>query len=238
MTLTLDAQPTVPAVDDQQAPARTRVAVQQRQRLFREGISQLLGAEPDLEVVGMVTTDAELVQACREHRPTVAVIEGEVGDWDVPRLVTTLRRTVTGLAVIGLTPWPATASEQARARRAGMRCLLSRDTGIAGILTAVRSPVRTFAGAVSTPTAGTGPGPSSTAAVLTSREVEVLSLVAAGLTSTAVAGCLHISHKTVENHKQRIFAKLEVQNQAHAVSVAMRTGVLRPDRVMELASSE
>jgi DNA-binding NarL/FixJ family response regulator len=238
MTLTLEAHASVPAGDEQQAPARTRVAVQQRQRLFREGISQLLGGEPDLEVVGMVATDAELVQSCREHRPAVAVIEGEVGDWDVSRLVTTLRRTVPGLAVIGLTPWPATVSEQTRARRAGMRCLLSRDAGIAGILTAVRTPARSFTGALSAPTAGPGPGPSHTAAVLTSREVEVLSLVAAGLTSTAVARCLHISHKTVENHKQRIFAKLEVQNQAHAVSVAMRTGVLRPDRVMELASSE
>jgi DNA-binding CsgD family transcriptional regulator len=68
--------------------------------------------------------------------------------------------------------------------------------------------------------------------------VEILSLVAAGLTSAGVAGPLTISHKTVENHKQRIFAKLDVQNQAHAVSVAMRIGILRPDRVMELAGGD
>ena len=57
---------------------------------------------------------------------------------------------------------------------------------------------------------------------LTGREADVLALVGAGRTSRQISAELHISPKTVENHKQRIFGKLGVQNQAHAVSVAMR----------------
>jgi DNA-binding CsgD family transcriptional regulator len=66
-------------------------------------------------------------------------------------------------------------------------------------------------------------------AVLTARELDVLGLVGAGHTTREVSEALGISPKTVENHKQRIFVKLGVQNQAHAVAVAMRTGLLHAD---------
>jgi DNA-binding NarL/FixJ family response regulator len=232
MTLTVDCPDGVVMEVDAPGPARLSVVVQQRQRLFREGIGRLLACEPDLALVATVATQAELMEVCRDCRPAVVVIEGDADEWDVARLVSGLRRMVLGLTAVGLTAWPATTAEQARARRAGMRCLVSRDTGIAGILDALRAPGRPFGGVPPTATDRGPVSPSRT--LLTPRELEILSLVAAGLTSAAIAGQLQISHKTVENHKQRIFGKLDVQNQAHAVSVAMRTGVLRPDRVMEL----
>ena len=49
---------------------------------------------------------------------------------------------------------------------------------------------------------------------------------------------MSVSHKTVENHKQRYFGKLGVQNQAHAVSVAFRRGFLRPEDVPHLADAQ
>jgi DNA-binding CsgD family transcriptional regulator len=62
--------------------------------------------------------------------------------------------------------------------------------------------------------------------VLTKREQEVLRHVAAGLTTQESARVLLVSPKTVDNHKQRIFNKLDVQSQAHAVAVAYRIGIL------------
>jgi len=56
----------------------------------------------------------------------------------------------------------------------------------------------------------------------------VLTGISVGCTTQRVAAALGISPKTVENHKQRIFAKLGVQNQAHAVAVASRRGLLPP----------
>jgi DNA-binding CsgD family transcriptional regulator len=63
-------------------------------------------------------------------------------------------------------------------------------------------------------------------ALLSPREIEVLEEIGSGANSRTVAATMGISPKTVENHKQRIFTKLGVQNQAHAVSVAMRQGLM------------
>lgn len=62
--------------------------------------------------------------------------------------------------------------------------------------------------------------------ILSQRETEILSRVAEGMSSLQVAMSLGISSRTVENHKQRIFAKLGVRSQAHAVAVALASGDL------------
>jgi len=72
---------------------------------------------------------------------------------------------------------------------------------------------------------------------LTPREKAVLTLIGSGLTARKVAEELQISYKTVENHKQRIFTKLEVQNQAHAISLAIRRGLIAPDRMTFVAAN-
>jgi DNA-binding CsgD family transcriptional regulator len=69
------------------------------------------------------------------------------------------------------------------------------------------------------------------AEVLTKREMQVLALISGGLTTQQIAERLGISAKTVESRRQGLFAKLGVQSQSHAVSVAIRAGFLgnRPD---------
>ena len=62
--------------------------------------------------------------------------------------------------------------------------------------------------------------------ILTPRESEILSRIAEGMSSVQVATSLGISPRTVENHKQRIFAKLGVQSQTHAVAVTLASGDL------------
>jgi DNA-binding NarL/FixJ family response regulator len=216
----------------------TRVAVQQRQRLFREGIAQLLEAEGDIELVGTAATADELLELCVEHRPEVAVLEADTSDWKPGQLARSLRRSVPGVRLVGLSTGDLPAAEIARAQRHGMREVVPRSAGIGQILAALRatSPVRYLR-----PDAG-GPRHGSVTDLdgltLTSRELTILNLVGAGFTSRAISAQLAISHKTVENHKQRIFAKLGVQNQAHAVSVAMRRGLMRPEPVARLALAD
>lgn len=65
---------------------------------------------------------------------------------------------------------------------------------------------------------------------LTPREVQVMAGIAGGLSSTQVAADLGISRKSVDNHKQRIFGKLGVQSQAHAVAVTAAHGLLGAGR--------
>lgn len=212
-----------------------RVAVQQQQRFFREGLEQLLGAEGDVDLCGTAATGPDLLALCEAQHPDIVLIEADATVWDVSRLCVGLRRNNVGLRVIGLSADPATLADIARARRHGMSGLVSRVSGIAGILAALRGAVNRPQREHITSFPGSSAAAANTPKLLTPRELHVLRLVGAGYTSREIAARLGISHKTVENHKQRTFAKLGVQNQAHAVSVAMRSGLLRPDQVIDLA---
>jgi DNA-binding NarL/FixJ family response regulator len=211
-----------------------RLALQQRQRLFRDGLGDLLAAEDDIDVVGAAATSEELLEVCQREGPDVVLVEADATEWDPGRLVVGLRRLLPQVRVVGVTATPAGPADVSRARRNGMRDIVSRSGGIAEILAAARS-TSNVRRATLLPFAS---APSGHGTALTERELDVLNLVGAGFTSREISGLLGISHKTVENHKQRIFGKLGVQNQAHAVSIAMRTGVLRPERVIDLALAD
>jgi DNA-binding NarL/FixJ family response regulator len=202
-----------------------RIAIQDRQRLYREGVALVLAGEPDLEVVAIAATAAELVTVTAETHIDLVVLELDVGeDWDACRLVAALRKRHAGLAVVGLLPGDDDELP-ARAYQAGVRSVFPRNAGIRAFLRTVRSL----------------PSPSRAAVpadrvihlderrpLLSHREIQVLGEIGAGATTRVVAETMGISPKTVENHKQRIFTKLGVQNQAHAVAVAMRQGLLSP----------
>ena len=208
------------------APRALRIAIQDRQRLFREGIALVLGAEPDLRVAVIAGTAAELVMATAEESIDLVVLELDVEEWDACRLVAALRKRHPGLAVVGITAG-AEGRLPASAYQAGVRSVFPRNAGMRAFLRTLRSL----------------PSPSRTASservislderrpLLSDREIEVLGEIGAGCTTRRVATHMGISPKTVENHKQRIFCKLGVQNQAHAVAVAMRRGLLSPSAV-------
>ena len=216
----------------------TRVVVQQRQRLFREGLAQLVGAEDDMEVCGTAASSEDLVRVCAERGPEIVLLEADSTAWDVARLCASLRRAHPRLRVIGLSDAPTSAGETSEARRSGMSALVSREMGIGGILAAVRATVANPEGGNVAVFRRSVSVEVPTRPVLTERELHVLHLVGAGCTSREISSRLGISHKTVENHKQRAFGKLGVQNQAHAISVAMRAGFLRADHVLDLAVAD
>ena len=200
-----------------------RIAIQDRQRLYREGVALVLAGEPDLQVVATAATAAELVAATAETDINLVVLELDVQDWDACRLVAALRKRHPGLAVVGLLPGDDDTLP-ARAYQAGVRSVFPRNAGIRAFLRTVRSlpsPSRSVPAERVVRLEERRP-------LLSHREVQVLGEIGAGSTTRLVALTMGISPKTVENHKQRIFTKLGVQNQAHAVAVAMRQGLLSP----------
>ncbi|HYX43828.1 MAG TPA: response regulator transcription factor [Acidimicrobiales bacterium] len=206
-----------------------RVVVQQRHRLFRHGLAMLLHDEPDIEVVGTAPTGAELLRVCERSQPDVVVLEADAPDWDADRLCITLLKRHGRIRVVGLhDDRDPTAGR--RAHRAGMAALLSTSAGVTPLLAALRER---STGQTVTPIAARFPPPPPPpsrgplrSVALTEREREVLAHVGCGETSREICLQLGISRKTVENHKQRIFAKLDVQNQAHAIALAMRRGLI------------
>jgi DNA-binding NarL/FixJ family response regulator len=109
---------------------------------------------------------------------------------------------------------PGASAVAARLRRKGVRVVFLGDArGEEGVRVTTRAPIAALAQALA-PEASTGP---RFAGRLTSRQREVLGLVAKGMSGKQVARQLGISPKTVERHKTKIFATLGVPNQAAAV---------------------
>ncbi|MDQ1497657.1 MAG: hypothetical protein QOI86_997 [Actinomycetota bacterium] len=200
-----------------------RVAVQDGSRLFRDGVAMVLGDEPDVEIVAVVATGRQLLEALAGEAIDLVIFDAEAGDPEVGTALNSARRRHPGLAVIGTVSGDNLAMA-AQARRAGVRTVFRRNAGAADLIDAVRG--RSYpTGVVSTRRRVSLERPKSR---LSRREIEILSEISAGRTTSEVAAAMGISPRTVENHKQQIFAKLGVQNQAHAVAVAMRTGIVRP----------
>jgi DNA-binding NarL/FixJ family response regulator len=213
-----------------------RVAVQQQQRLFREGLCQLLESEDDLEMVGAAETGDDLARVCEEERPDVALMEADSIEWDPCRLAVRLVRRSPTMRLVGLYGTLPPDAHRSALRSAGLT-LVSRRDGSGPILEVLRAPLGTGRGRRDRTFSRSSWEERSETQGLTTREVEVLNLVGGGWTSREISGQLGISPKTVENHKQRMFAKLGVQNQAHAVSVAMRQGLIRPEALLDLAAT-
>jgi DNA-binding NarL/FixJ family response regulator len=203
------------------ASGPVRIAIQDRQRLYREGIALILAAEPDLQVAVVAGTAAELVAATAAQPIDLVVLELDVEEWDACRLVAALRKRRPGLSVVGITAGADTRLP-ASAYQAGVRSVFARNAGMRTFLRTIRSlpsPSRAVPAHRIVRLEERRP-------LLSAREVEVLTEIGAGATTRHVALSMGISPKTVENHKQRIFGKLGVQNQAHAVAVAMRQGLI------------
>ena len=200
----------------------TRTAVQHADRFIRTGLSYVLDREPDIDVVGQAATPAELITVCAETRPDAVLLEIDADAWDAPRLAAALRKRQRTLRCVGV--HDAMHPESARrAYQAGIRATVPYSSGANAIIAALRG------GPVSAPvTTMTATRVQSSEPTLTNRETEILSLIATGMITREIAVALDVTVKTVENHKQRIFRKLDVQNQAHAVSIAIRRGMLGP----------
>jgi DNA-binding NarL/FixJ family response regulator len=204
-----------------------KAAIQHRDRFIRTGLSHVLSQEPDVQVVAHVDSASDIVTAVKAHRPDVVLLELDA-PWDGPRLAAALRKLQRTLRVVvlhdGVTPELAR-----RAYQAGVRSSVDYSVGTPAIVSALRG--RHIAAPVAAlPTCRTSPS-----TTLTSREVEILECIAAGMLTREIAEHLGITLKTVENHKQRLFRKLNVQNQAHAVSIAIRQGVLAPAAIAQRA---
>jgi DNA-binding NarL/FixJ family response regulator len=198
---------------------RRRVVIQERKRLLRLGLAEILVARGGIEVLGSVANAAQLREVVDRTQPGSVVLELDA-PWDVRELVTDLRRSAPGIRVIAL--HPGRLSDHGRL---GSDALIDELAPYGGGTSAILAAIvgePTLVPRSDRPDRRRLPSRTS----LTPRECEVLRHLAAGMTAADCAAALHVSPKTVDNHKQRIFSKLGVQNQAHAVALAHRIGLL------------
>jgi DNA-binding NarL/FixJ family response regulator len=195
------------------------VLLQDPRRLVLEGVAALLEDAEDAEVV-LAVTDPAAVSAPDVPAADVAVVSLETDERVLLRTLRALRRRRSDIRVVGTfrhSVWSASGAEAYR----HLSAVVAQEEGAAPLLAAIR-------GEGAAPTIwrfrerACRPRPPA----LTPRELDVLRLLADGCSAQEASVEMQISRKTVENYKQRVFSKLGVQSQAHAVSTAMRMGAL------------
>jgi DNA-binding NarL/FixJ family response regulator len=193
------------------------VAIQVRNRMFREAVAAQVDGEPDLRIVGTTAFCGELPRLVELRNPEIVLFEIDPDQGDPAGVIAELRVRHQRLHLVGLydRPDPEVAE---RLQVAGVNRLVAYSGGVAALLAAVRPPI---SGVV--PGAGTLRRAGS---LMTDRELRILHLISSGYTLGQVATALQITPRTVENYKRRIFAKLDTHSQAHAAAYAVRLGLL------------
>jgi DNA-binding NarL/FixJ family response regulator len=213
-----------------------RVLIADDQELVRTGFRVIVNAEPDLDVVGEAGDGRQAVELARTLRPEVVLMDIRMPNVDG---IEATRRLTGGPGtprVLVLTTFDLDEYVY-EALRAGASGFLLKDAGADELLHAVRvvaageallSPAitrRLIEDYARRPPVRAHP---AALAELTPRELEVLRLLARGLSNGDIARSLIVGDATVKTHVARIFAKLRLRDRAQAVVLAYECGLVQP----------
>jgi DNA-binding NarL/FixJ family response regulator len=219
-----------------------RVVIADDQASVREGLVLLLGGLPGISVVGAAADGEQALALVAEHQPDAILLDLHMPVLDGIGATRRLVAEYPGVAIVVLTTY-ADDGSVIEALQAGARSYLTKDadrTDIARALAAAAGGLTVFdprvraallAAAASAPAAERGSAPSSAPPPgpapeppdgLTHREVEILGLMAQGLTNPEIAERLFLSNHTVKTHINRIFAKTGSRDRVAAVGYAQR----------------
>lgn len=207
------------------------VLVVDDQTLFRSGLAQLLDRDPRLKVVGEAADGEEAVAMARELGPDVVLMDLKMPKLDGIEATRRLLQANPETKVLILSTFE-TDGYVLQAMRAGAQGYVLKDSqpeAIASSILAVVAGERVLAGAVAERVVGMITGsatPKDFYNGLSTREIEVLRLLAGGLANKQIAYQLGISDKTVRNHVSNIYEKLRIYDRAQAVLYAVRKGLV------------
>nr|WP_218952251.1 response regulator transcription factor [Amycolatopsis anabasis] len=199
--------------------------------VVRGGLRALLSSVGGIHVVAEATTGAEALREAVTHRPDVILMDLQLPDLNGIAVTRQVLKSAPGTAVLVLTMFEDDESVVA-AMRAGARGYLLKGASQDDIVRAVHGVARgaaIFGQNIAHRVIGLLAEPQRLEAFpeLTTREREVLDLIAAGLGNASIAQRLHLSPKTVSNHISAIFVKLRVADRAEAVARARAAGLGR-----------
>ena len=214
------------------APATLTVVLADSHPVVRGGIRALLSSVDGIEVLAEAGTGRDAVRETVQHRPDVLILDLRMADQGGAAIIREVRRAVPGTAVLVFTQADDDESVFS-AMRAGARGYLLKRAEREDIVRAIKG-VAAGGAVFGSPIAerlvelfGPGSGTRAPFPELTSREREVLDLLAAGLPNSAIARRLQLASKTVSNHLSAIFAKLQVSSRAAAIVRARQAGLGR-----------
>lgn len=213
-----------------------RVLIADDQRVVRDGLTMLVGLIDDVEVVGTAGDGHEAVERAEREHADVVLMDLRMPGMDGVEATRRIRASLPATQVLVLTTY-ADDESLFPALRAGARGYLTKDASAEEIEQAIRALAtgrthldaavqqRLVAAVLDVQPSGTAPV-QSLPDDLSSREAEVLKLIAAGLSNTEIAVALFVSNATVKTHVNRIFAKIGARDRAQAVGYAYQHGLV------------
>jgi DNA-binding NarL/FixJ family response regulator len=217
-----------------------QVLIADDQALIRSGLRAIIESEPDMQVVGEAGDGTEAVEAVRRLRPDVALM-----DIRMPRLdgVAATRALLRGAVPIRTRILILTTFDLdeyvTEALRVGASGFLLKDATGDQLVDAVRvvssgeamlapSITRRLLERIADDSAQAGDDGQEIRELLSTRELDVLLLVARGLSNAEIGARLHLAETTVKSHVQSLLAKLGVRDRLQAAVAAYESGLVRP----------
>ena len=200
-----------------------RVLLADDHPVLRQGVRALAADEADIEFVAEASSGLEAIEEFRKHRPDVVLIDLQMPDMNGVDAMIAIRKEFSDARFIVLTTYAGDV-QIARALNAGARAYLLKSLLRRELLDTIRVVH-----------AGKKRIPAELAAQiadhiaddsLTSREIEVLRLIADGNANKIVADKLSITEETVKGHVKSILSKLGANDRTHAVTIGIKRGII------------
>ena len=203
---------------------KVRVLVVDDHPLMREGIAAVLTGKSDLTIVGEASDGTEAIEQFRALRPDVTVMDLQMPGMSGIDAMRTIRHEAPTARIVMLTT-SAGDFLALRALKAGAFAYVLKErlgTELADIIRAVHQGIKRIEPAIALQLADHTDDQAPT-----SREVEVLELLAAGNSNKLIATALTISEETAKTHVRNILAKLGARDRTHAVTLSLRRGIIQ-----------
>lgn len=210
-----------------------RILLADDHKVLRQGMAQALDAQPDMHVVAQADNGAEAVHLARIHQPQVALVDINMPEMDGVEATRQIMDILPQSGIIILTMYRH-GDVVVEAIKAGARGYLLKEVELEEVLAAIRAVARgeavmdpVIAGRVlaelRSPQAMDTQRPET---LLTDRDVEILRLLARGLSNQDIAEQLTIAEKTVRNRLTFIYRTLHLENRTQAALYAVQEGLL------------
>lgn len=209
-------------------PKPVRVVLADDHQMVREGMRLLLSLEDDIDVIGEAGDGESAVQMTIELRPDLLVLDFALPGFDGDEVLRRVRAKLPETRILFVTG----SLQRDMVRRAlgcGAEGYVLKQSGSDELMTALRAVmlgVEYVSPAIAT---AFEPLPAATPAEdLTPREIQILTLIAAGERNQAIADQLFISLPTVRKHRENLMRKLDLHNAAELTAFAIKQGMISP----------
>lgn len=204
-------------------PKRIRILTVDDHPLLREGVAALVASQSDMEVVGEAANGLEAVKEFRKHRPDITLMDLVMPEMNGVDATIAIRSEFPDARIIVLTTYVGDV-QVLRALRAGARGYLLKGLLRKELLETLRA---VHAGQKRIPPEVAAQLADHTGdEELSTRQIEILRLIAGGNANKEIANQLSITEETVKGHVKNILSKLRANDRTHAVTIGLKRGII------------